>query len=347
MTSAVKPGSHSTEWLFCIACSLLLAACAGDPAPVQLAGDSMGTSWHVTYVAPDGALDSSRVQAGIESQLERVEQSMSTYRPESEISRLNDAPVDTWFPVSTEFYSVLSTALMVGRESRGAYDVTVGPLVDVWGFGPGGAVGSAPSQEVIDALKANMGQQHLRLDGEAVSVRKLRPLALDFSSLAKGFGVDLVANWLQSQGIERFLVEVGGEMRMAGLSHRGDPWHVAIEQPDSVARSVAAALTITDNAVATSGDYRNYFELEGRRYSHTIDPRTGQPVDHDLVSVTVVHPSAMVADAWATGFTVLGTEEAAAVAQQQGLAVYFIRRSGESLEHSHTAEFAPFLAVEN
>jgi len=306
----------------------------------------MGTTWHLTYVPGAVAPDRPVLQAGIEAQLERVEQSMSTYREESEISRFNRAPVNTWLAVSSEFYSVLSTALAIGRDSGGAYDVTVAPLVNLWGFGPAGRGAEPPGDDAIAALMPLVGQRHLRLDGETGQVQKQVALTLDFSSIAKGFGVDQVANWLRAQGVDRFLLELGGEMRMSGLSHRGDPWHVAIEQPDSAVRDVAAALTVTDRAVATSGDYRNFFDMDGRRYSHSIDPRTGRPVIHDLVSVTVIHASAMMADAWATALTVLG-EQAMAVAQGQRLAVYFIRRSDAGLQHSHTAEFAPFLAVKN
>ena len=346
MTSAGKRQSHSTEWLFCIVLALLLAACERQAGPVQLAGASMGTTWHVTYVAPASGVDSVLVQAAIEERLEQVVQSMSTYRADSEISRFNAAPLNTWFAVTPEFYKVLSSALAIGRQSGAAYDVTVGSLVDLRGFGPNMTQQTPPAAEVNEALLLQVGQQQLRVNVETLSVMKLADVALDFSSIAKGFGVDQVADWLDSQGIVRYLVEVGGEMRMSGLSHRGDAWHVAIEQPDIAQRSVAAALTVTDQAVATSGDYRNYFEMDGQRYSHSIDPRSGWPVAHDLVSVTVIHPSAMMADAWATALLVLGAEEAMVVAQEQGLAVYLIRRKGTEYEHSHTPEFTPFLVVE-
>ena len=307
----------------------------------------MGTTWHATLVPPLEGIDAERIQAGIQAQLERVEQSMSTYRPASEISRFNAAPVDVWLPVSADFFAVLSAALEVGRESGGAYDVTVGSLVELWGFGASGPRDGVPSLHAVETLVAAGGHDKLRLDRESVSVLKQAELVLDFSSLAKGYGVDVVANWLHEQGVQRYLVEVGGEMRVAGLSHRGDTWQVAIEKPDSTIRSAAAGIALTDNAIATSGDYRNFFELDGRRYSHLIDPRTGWPVEHDLVSVTVVHPSAMLADAWATALTVLGAEAAMAVAQRQRLAVYFIQRDGESLHYSHTQEFSPFLVVNN
>ena len=307
----------------------------------------MGTTWHVSYIAPRDVPAPPALQGGIQDILDEVEQSMSTYRSDSEISRFNELPEDTWFDVSPGFYSVLSTALAVGRQSEGAYDVTVGPLVDLWGFGPSPALQMPPGKDAVEALLDQVGQDKLRLDGKRGAVSKLVPLSVDLSSIAKGHAVDRVANWLMAQGVARFLVEVGGEMRLSGLSHRGDNWHIAIEKPDSGGRTVAAAISVTDVAVATSGDYRNFFEMDGRRYSHSIDPRTGYPVAHDLVSVTVIHPSAMLADAWATALIVLGADRAEKVAQVQGLAVYFIRRQGDGYQTSQTAAFAPYLKAEN
>jgi thiamine biosynthesis lipoprotein len=268
---------------------------------------------------------------------------MSTYREDSEISRFNAAGVDQWFAVSPGFYTVLSAAMAVGWQSHGAYDVTVGPLVDLWGFGPPGPVTTPPPEDAIARVLEQVGQDHLRLDGDGRRLLKRSPVRLDFSSIAKGYGVDRVAQWLGAQGVERYLVEVGGEMRLAGMSSRGDPWRIAIEKPDSGDRSAEQAIRLTDMGVATSGDYRNYFEIDGKRYSHSIDPRTGYPVAHDLVSVTVLHPSCMIADAWATALVVLGYEQAMAVAQEQGLAVYFIRRRGDTFIDSHTPAFEPYL----
>jgi thiamine biosynthesis lipoprotein len=335
---------HSREWLFCLFAMALLAACSRDTAPSQLAGATMGTTWHVSYIAAHDAPGAEALQRGIEAQLERVNSSMSTYRADSEISRFNALATNTWFTSSKVFFRVLTTALDVGHKSEGAYDVTVAPLVNLWGFGPGGAVDEPPKEEDIAQLLALVGQQHLRIDTANHGVMKERAVSLDFSSLAKGFGVDQVAQWLLAQGVTRFMVEVGGEMRLSGLSGRDDPWRIAIEEPDSSGRSVARTVSLTDVAVATSGDYRNYFEANGRRYSHSIDPRTGFPVAHDLVSVTVVHANCMIADAWATALTVLGAERAMAVAQAQGLAVYFIRRGEDGFVHSHTPAFARYLS---
>jgi len=348
MTLAADARSHSREWLPRIASLLLagaLAACSPGDDVVQLAGDTMGTTWHITFVPGEGAPVSEAVQKGVEALLEQVNHSMSTYREDSEISRFNDAAPGTWVGVSTEFMEVLSAALVVGSASDGAYDVTVGPLVDLWGFGPGKAVVEPPPEDTIRRLRQQLGQDRLRVDVDSGRVMKPEGLALDFSSIAKGYAVDRIAEWMVQQGMDRFLVEIGGEMRVAGMSPRGDPWRIAIEQPDSAGRSVARAISLTDAAVATSGDYRNFFEKDGKRYSHTIDPRTGYPVTHELVSVTVVHPSATLADAWATALTVLGPEAGMTVARTRGLAVYCIAREGRDYRSSYTPAFEPYLAA--
>ena len=335
---------HLREWLFCLFAICCLVGCTGETPPVQLVGGAMGTTWHVSYIDPPAGLTPDRVQQGIEEQLELVNRSMSTYIKDSEISRFSASAPNAWFKTSEEFFRVLTTALEIGGKSEGAYDVTVAPLVNLWGFGPDGIINKPPSDQSVRELRGRVGQENIRVDSKNLSVMKLNDLSLDFSSLAKGYGVDRVAQWLSAQGIHRYMVEVGGEMRLSGLSGRSDPWRIAIEQPESNERAVAVTINLTDVAVATSGDYRNYFEAEGRHYSHIIDPRTGYPVAHDLVSVTVVHPSCMIADAWATALTVLGPERAMAVAQAQGLAVYFIRKVDGSFVHSHTPLFSVYLA---
>lgn len=340
--------SHSKGWLFCVACLLLaftLSACGDRREALQLTGFSMGTSWHVSVVPGAARVPSgSELRQGIDRVLQEVNRSMSTYQQDSEISRFNALAPDAWFSISEDFYKVLSTALAVGWQSGGAYDVTVSPLVDLWGFGAAGTVDTPPAADLITAQLAHVGQDFLRLEGgQSPRLLKRAELALDFSSIAKGYAVDRVAQWLSAQGLDRYLVEVGGEMRLAGMSGRGDLWRIAIEQPDSDDRTVAEAISLTDAAVATSGDYRNYFELQGKRYSHSIDPRTGYPVAHDLVSVTVIHPSAMTADAWATALVVLGAEDGMVVALANGLAVYFIQRQGETFARSHTPAFEQFL----
>lgn len=351
MTSAVNPKSHSSGWLFYVLplllLGLLLAGCGGEhSSAVKLSGGTMGTTWHVTYVpVPEGPSET-MVREGVQAALDVLDASMSTYQPDSEISRLNRAPVGEWFAASSGFMAVLDAALDIGRESEGAYDVTVAPLVNLWGFGPGRGEPAVPAAADIAALREQVGQQYLEVDRQNTRVRKQRAVTLDFSSIAKGYAVDEVARYLRGQQIADFLVEVGGEMQLSGQSPRGDAWRIAIEQPTVGMRGVEQALSLSDVAVATSGDYRNFFEMDGRRYSHSIDPRTGYPVAHDLVSVTVVAGNCMAADAWATALTVLGPEDAMRVASAHGLAVYFIRRQGDGFAASHTPAFAQYLETD-
>ena len=332
------------KWSLLLFAMLLLNGCERQPAVYQLGGATMGTTWSVTALEPvDAAPDGTSLQKGVEAILESVNASMSTYLDDSEISRLNRSATNQWFGLSSEFYQVLSAALAVGRESGGAYDITVGPLVNLWGFGPGGSELEPPAPEAIADVLGRVGQDKLRIDGERYAVLKQADVSLDLSSIAKGFAVDRIAQWLAEQGIADYLVEVGGEMRVAGSSPRGDAWRVAIERPDAERFAIAEALQLSDAAIATSGDYRNFFEFDGKRYSHSIDPRTGYPVAHELVSVTVVHASAMLADAWATALLVMGADAAMSVARERGLAVYLIARDGDSFLSRHSADFAPLL----
>ena len=303
----------------------------------------MGTSWNISYLPDPGSPSAEQLKQGVSALLKDINSSMSTYHPDSEISRFNRLEADEWFSVSADFFEVLEAALRVGQASGGAYDVTVGPLVERWGFGPGHLVADIPTAEETRALLKSVGQGKLKIDPAGPAVAKPPGLSLDFSSIAKGYAVDVVAEYLKAQQINNFLVEIGGEIRLSGRSGRGDSWRIAIEQPDGGGRGVARAIALTDMAVATSGDYRNYFESNDKRYSHSIDPRTGHPIEHDLVSVTVIHASAMMADAWATALTVLGAQKAMEVALEQGLAVYFIRREEDSFLNSHSEAFEPYM----
>lgn len=336
--------SHSLQWLFCLSLAVLLSACERATVPERLGGATMGTTWSATYLPPEPGVDAAILQRDIEVLLEAVNAAMSTYLPDSEISRFNALPAGGSHAASEGFVEVFDAALAVGAHTQGGYDVTIGPLVELWGFGAStpGYRDDLPGTQEITAARALVGQQHIVRDAEG-TLRKAQPVALDFSSLAKGYAVDQIAALLKERSVQRFLVEVGGEMVVAGLSPRDDPWQIAIEQPEPGARSVAAALQLTDIAVATSGDYRNFFVYENRRYSHTIDPRTGYPVDHELVSVTVLHPSAMYADAWATALGVMGLDSAMSLAQAQALAVYFIAEQEGQRVHRYTPAMKPFL----
>jgi thiamine biosynthesis lipoprotein len=298
-----------------------------------MGGAVFGTSWSLTYTDASEAVDPAAVRAEIESVFELVNSSMNHYQPTSLISRFNTLPADAPVEVDWDFAYVLSTALTLSEVTGGAYDVTVSALSELWGFGPDGPTRFPAPQAVTDAMRA-VGVEQLSWQPEIrLLAKKVPGLALDFSSLAKGYAVDLAADALDEAGVMSYMLEIGGEVRVRGLSPRGDAWRIAVESPLAETRGgVQAALAVTNVGIATSGDYRNFFEHEGRRYSHLINPLTGYPIQHDLVSVTVVHGSAMMADAWATALTVMGSTEALAVAEQRDLAVYLLRRSGNELE---------------
>lgn len=361
MTGAVLPQSRLLKPAFFVAVlvpvvAALLAACAEPPPDtVRLTGATMGTRYNITWLAVRGHPEPEAIHIGVEKVLEEVNASMSTWREDSEISRFNASEPGDWFRVSRGFADVFEMAQTVNAASGGAYDVTVAPLVNLWGFGaagsgaagPGAGIGdSVPEAAAIDAALALVGQGRVELDAAVPALRKSGPVELDFSSIAKGYGVDRVAGWLEEVGIHRYLVEIGGEIRVSGDNPRGTPWRIAVEQPDSGIRAVAETVRLQDAAIATSGDYRNFFEVEGVRYSHTIDPRTGRPVHHDLVSVTVIHPSATMADAWATALTVLGTEKALETARREELAVYLISRDGDGFRAQSSPAMAPLLGID-
>jgi thiamine biosynthesis lipoprotein len=307
---------------------LALAACSETPEPIELSGATMGTSYHLTWLEAKGLPEPEQVHSGVEAILGDINDSMSTYRPDSEINRFNSAAAGEWIVVSPAFLEVFLMAREVAEASGHAYDVTVGPLVNLWGFGPEQG-DEVPLKDAITEAMAMVGEQRVDVNAETSALRKQETLELDFSSIAKGYAVDKVAEWMAGQGIDNYLVEIGGEIRVAGVSPRGTPWRIAVERPDPVERQIVAALELREVAVATSGDYRNFFEFEGERFSHSIDPRTGWPVRHELISVSVVHESATLADAWATALTILGPGTAWETAVEEGLAVYLISRDGE------------------
>jgi thiamine biosynthesis lipoprotein len=304
----------------------------------------MGTSWHITV--PGGAAGEGALRAAIDAELEAINDSMSTWLDDSEISRFNRLPAGGGMAVSPRFAAVLEAALAIGAASGGAYDVTVAPLVDLWGFGAEGPRDGIPDPAALAATRARVGQEKLGWDPGRRWLDKRAAIAINFSSIAKGYAVDRVAAILEAAGFADYLVEIGGEMRVAGLSPRGDAWRVAVERPEAGTRAVARGIELSDRAIATSGDYRNFFTVDGERYSHLIDPRSGAPVTHDVVSVTVVDESCMVADGWATALAVLGREAALEVAAEAGLAVYLLAREGEGFEEYSSPAFAPYLAAD-
>ena len=282
----------------------------------------MGTSYRVTL--PGAQRDAAATGAAVNEALERVDALMSTYRADSEVSRLNRHESSEPLSISAETHAVLAAAQDVSFATGGAFDITVGPLVDAWGFGPLEA-SAPPAAETVRGLMERTGWQKLVLDERGPAVRKADPgLQIDLSAIAKGYAVDLAAEALERLGYRHYLVEVGGEVRAAGRRSDGNPWRIGVERPDSTGRSVHRILRLSDTAVATSGNYRNFREADGRRFGHVLDPRTGRPTQNRVVSATVLDPSAMRADALATALLVLGEDEGMALAEREDLAVLLL-----------------------
>lgn len=306
-------------------------------------GATMGTTWSVNLVAPR-SLPLLDALTGVQKVLDRVVAQMSTWDEDSDLSRFNRALAGTWHVLPPEFFAVLSYALSVAEASGGAYDPTIGPLVNLWGFGPEPKRVTAPTARELDAARTRCGWRQLLLDAE--EGRALQPggLYVDLSAVAKGFGVDQAARYLLKVGITDFLIEVGGELRGEGTKPDGTPWWVALERPPDSARAHSeAVVALYGLSVATSGDYRKFVEIDGRRLPHTIDPRTGNPVTGKPASVTVLHAECMRADALATAITVLGAEEGMRFAEGQGVAAICLSRAGQGFDERMTPAFAAML----
>ena len=315
-----KRFNAATLILLALLASIVLPGCS--PRVAELGGQTMGTTWSVKVVDSPASL--ADLQRELEAALVEVNARMSTYDPDSELMQFNNAAVGEPFPVSETTLAVVRISDGVSISTAGAFDVTVGPLVNLWGFGPRKRPERVPSQVEIENALGRIGYSHLQIVGKML-VRHA-PLFVDLSAVAKGYAVDVLADVLRDNGVERFLVEIGGELRGQGLAEAGRPWRVAIEAPIVHAREVYRVVELRGMGLATSGDYRNYFEVDGQRFSHMIDPRTGRPIKHNVASVSVLHPSVAHADAWATALNVLGVDAGMAVAEREGLLALFILR---------------------
>lgn len=298
-----------------------------------LAGRTMGTTYSVTVV-PSADWSLQELNERISSELELVNRQMSTYIGDSELSKFNQSrDTQTWFPVSADTAQVVDAALHIGQTTAGAFDVTVGPLVNLWGFGPDARPDQTPSQEQIEEARRHAGLDKLEVSLDPPALRKSDPLVqVDLSAIAKGHGVDRVAEVLRELGVEHFFVEVGGEVRVGGKRLDGKPWRVGIERPAEEQRSLLAVLELSDRAMATSGNYRNFYFVDGQRFSHTIDPRTGRPVAGDLLSATVIADNCQTADAIATSMMCLGWLEGLRLANQEGWCVLLVVAAGQDME---------------
>jgi len=320
---------------------LLLAGCEHQPAqPVRLSGQTMGTWYHLKYIAPKASPTTQQVQKLVDQRLGDINQNMSTYLADSELSRFNRSPSAKPFAVSSSTAEVVATALQIGVESGGALDVTVLPLVEIWGFGSKKRIENPPDEAAIQRARAKTGRLKLKAHINPPSLTKvLGNVSVDLSSIAKGYAVDQVAQTLDSLGIHHYLVEIGGELRASGEKAPSHPWVVGIEVPGNEPGQVQRSLPLENLSMATSGDYRNYFEKDGVRYSHTINPNTGRPIGHHLASVSVVAEDCMTADGWATALNVLGEVEGFQLAQKKKLKAYFVFRAGDQFQVKATQGF--------
>ncbi|NJL27850.1 MAG: FAD:protein FMN transferase, partial [Thermoanaerobaculia bacterium] len=311
-------------------------------------GPTMGTAYNVKVVS-DGPLSSLReaeIARAIDTALEGVNSRMSTYIDDSELSRFNHTKNTDPFAMSRETLDVFEQAIEISRLTDGAFDITIGPLVNAWGFGPDISEGRGLSPEEVEKLRARVGYTKLEIDPVAGTVRKHDPeIYCDLSAIAKGYAVDQVAEALLEKGISDFMVEVGGEVRTGGRNGEGKGWRIGIEHPKMARGVVERIVPLAGMAMATSGDYRNFQELSGaERITHIIDPRSGHPVHHRLTSVTVLRPTCAEADALATAFMVLGPEEGMDLAIREDLAVLLlVRGEGQELEERTSPAFERYL----
>ncbi len=321
--------------LLSLASLFFMSGCSDTPVRERLEvleGATMGTTFTIRYVSETTSTEPHEIERLIELELDTVNQQMSTYLPDSEISLFSASRSTDWFAVSAETAQVVELAQQISEISHGAFDVTVAPLVNLWGFGPGKQAAGVPSESEIEAARACVGYQQLEVRLDPPAVKKAIPeLQIDLSAIAKGHGVDRVGLVLSKNGIQNYFVEIGGEIVTRGTRQDGKPWRVGIESPQREKRSIQMILELSNAAIATSGNYRNYFEYNEQYYSHTIDPETGRPVIHPLVSASVVADNCMLADAIATCMMVLGHNEGLKVANERGWMVMLFHDEGGKL----------------
>ncbi len=326
---------------------LTVLACkqaASNEVRTGFSGATMGTYYRVTISDRGRISKLDHLQADVERILRTVNGQMSTYSPDSELSHFNATARTSWVGVSPEVAHVMTTALEISRLSGSAFDATVGPLVELWGFGPDKQAVISPDELRDRSALVNIGHHHLAVKDAPTAVRKTRPeLHVDLSGIGKGFAVDEIADHLERADIQNFLIDIGGDMRAHRSSPNDATWRIGIERPTVGPRTIHRVINVGEGAVATSGDYRNFFEANGSRYSHIIDPRSGAPVRHELASVTVVAATAEEADAWSTALMVLGSNSGLNLANNLGLSAFFIVRTDRGLVDLPSREFQRFL----
>ena len=339
---------------FCFAANLSAQAQSHDA--IEVYGRTMGPiKFNVTIADYPNAVSSKQAQDAVQSTLDRVNQQMSTYISDSDVSRFNNSDSTEPIRVDAETATVVARSIEISKQTNGAFDITVGPAVSLWNFGPDKKEFSLPTDTEIDSIKALIGYDKLTVDLEASTLTKSIPgLQIDLSAIAKGYAVDAVAKTLDEMGCTSYLVEVGGEVRALGKKSNGSPWKVGVEYPTGrktdPTGKLAAVAALKGRSMATSGDYRNFEMFEGKRYSHTIDPATFRPVTHVLASACIVADDCMTADALATAVSVLGAEQGSEICKELGVEFFLMERnvaSDSSFDSTISASFPVFKAVED
>ncbi|MBU3917668.1 FAD:protein FMN transferase [bacterium] len=311
---------------------------------IEFSGLALGTTYSIKIANLPDKIPPGSLNKEIDSLLKEIEASMSIFPSSSEISQFNQYTKTDWFRISPQILEVIKESIRISKLSDGAFDITTGGLIDLWGFGKKVTLNTIPDSEKIRELKSHIGYEKIITMENPAAIRKKDPnLAINLSAIAKGFAVDKVAELFGKKGIPNYLVEIGGEIRTGGFKQGKKLWVVAIERPEKERRTFQRIVKMKNNGMATSGDYRNFFEINQQRFSHTLDPETGRPVVNNLASVSVIHDSCMTADALATAFMVLGEKDALSLAEHENLAVFIIVRTKKGLEERMSSAFKLFL----
>ncbi|MBA1376986.1 FAD:protein FMN transferase [Pseudomonas brassicacearum subsp. neoaurantiaca] len=330
MAGAVLRGDEDLltgRWVGLVMLAGVLSACGNGDTLERFDGPTMGSHYSIQYVRHVTTPGPKTVQDEVERILAEVDRQLSTYRSDSDIERFNALPSDSCLVMPGPVLELISVGEELSSQSGGAFDLTVEPLLNLWGFGPQSRKEEVPSAEALTEVRRRVGHGHLRIEGDRLC--KDAAVAVDFNSIAAGYAVDRIAARFQALGIDSYLAEATGELKAVGRKPDGSPWRIALEEPRDDRQVAERVIEVNGYGVSTSGDYRKYFEQGGKRYSHTFDARTGAPVLHNLASVTVIHPSAMMADGLSTLLLILGPEEAWDYAQKQGIGVFFVLRDND------------------
>ena len=332
---------------------VLLSGCDSATTPATptatatvLDGKTMGTFWRVSVIGVDEA-KAQALRAKVQAQLDADDRLLSTWKNDSALMRFNHAATTEPWPVSEAMADIVTLSLRIGAKTHGAMDITVGPLVNLWGFGPDKQPVTTPDAQAIAAAKARTGLQHLQVinqSGRQFLQKDIPDLFVDLSTVGEGYAADHLARLMEQEGISRYLVSVGGALVSRGMNGEGKPWRVAIQKPTDRENAVQAIVDINGHGISTSGSYRNYYELDGQRFSHIIDPATGKPIQHKLVSVTVIAPRALHTDALDTGLMVMGTEKALYFANEHNLPILTITKTDQGFKTQYSRAFARYLA---